>query len=257
METCSCTGKPTLNDPILAFGIRECGFEGCRSDTDVIYTWASEPKCDTVSKCEEAVVKKLLEEIEFFGEKACKGTRERDKKATIYVIGFDIKSFDIPLISYRLWYRFYRNVEDVEGVRRAFEILFEFRGKVNDCEYSVVFLDFMDFVKSVVFPKQRINFDVVEKALNTCFETPINDSNAEEKRNELSFSNICSEKKLCIEDAKLNDELKKLLDDGVKERLKHDLNRLSIVFRFLMEIRGDNKALRCFVSSLRELLRSR
>jgi hypothetical protein len=37
VETCSCTGRPTLNDPILAFGIRECSFEGCRSDTDVIY----------------------------------------------------------------------------------------------------------------------------------------------------------------------------------------------------------------------------
>lgn len=107
-----------------------------------------------------------------------------------------------------------------------------------------------------MFPKQRIDFDVVEKALNICFETPINDSNAEEKHNELSFLNICSEKKLCVENAKLNDELKKLLDDGVKERLKHDLNRLSIVFRFLMKIRRNNKILRCFVSSLRELLKS-
>jgi len=106
-----------------------------------------------VSKCEEAVIKKLLEEIEFFGEKACKGTREKDKRATVYVIGYSIKSFDIPLLGYRLWYRFYRNVEEV---RKAFEILFEFRGKVNDCEYSVVFLDFMDFVKSVCFQNKEL-----------------------------------------------------------------------------------------------------
>jgi len=46
--------------------------------------------------------------------------------------------------------------EMLRGVRKAFEILFEFRGKVNDCEYSVVFLDFMDFVKSVCFQNKEL-----------------------------------------------------------------------------------------------------
>ena len=249
VETCSCTDRPALDDPILAFGIRECDLrEGCRSDTDIVYTWASEPKCDTVSKCEEAIIKKLHEVIEFFGEKACKKIREKDKKASIYVIGYNVKTFDIPLISYRYWHRLYG---DVEGARKAFEILFEFRGKVNNCEYSVVFLDFMDFVKSVAFPKQRIDFDMAEEALSTCLKTSLK-SNVGKEHDELSFLSICREKKLCVEDAKLDDKLKKLLDYGVRERLKHDLDRLSMIFEFLKEIRRNNEVLRCFVYSLRK-----
>jgi DNA polymerase elongation subunit (family B) len=243
IETCSCTDKPTLKDPVLAFGTRICSLdEGCKPETDYIYTWASDSGCSTVGECENSVLRGLLKRLEDVAREAC----SNEPRPRLFIVGYNIKSFDLPVISSRAIER------GIINVNQGFILIRGEEGEVGNCSYKVIYLDFIDFVKALTFPQSYIRLVNVAYVLNKCLGKSML---IDLEREKPSFLRICRESNLCKESAELSTELKNMLGAEASKRLKQDLDYTSAIFEFLTKIRRDGDLLACFYKEVREIVK--
>jgi len=214
IETCPCYELPSSKDRVLGFGLRECNIKGCDPGTDYIYTWNDVPSCNNVYECERSTLKKLLEKIDEY--------RRRGEK-NVYVIGYNIKTFDLPILSYRLY-----KTNTVDNVSNAIDLMLG----IYKNERRITYLDIMDIAKTLVFPKVRcLKASKVAEASSRCLGEDVRLS---EDDKYLKFLKEKCMDRLCKNEAMLDAEIRKELGDKVKERLEEDLRRLTIMYRLLL-----------------------
>jgi DNA polymerase elongation subunit (family B) len=189
-----------------------------------------------VYKCERSTLEKLLERID--------GYRLRGEKS-VYVIGYNIKAFDLPILSYRLY-----KTNIVSNVGNALDLMLG----VYKGERRITYLDIIDIVKALVFPKVRgLKAYRVAEASSRCLGE---DVRLTEDAGYLEFLKETCMGRLCKDEAMLNAETKEKLRDKVRKRLGEDLRRLTTMYRLLLAPgkEGREKNIQCLTTELSRIV---
>jgi DNA polymerase elongation subunit (family B) len=230
IETCPCHEPPSTEDHVLGIGLRECNMGDCK--TDYIYTWDDDPSCNNVYECERSTLEKLLMRI---GE----------YRSDVYVIGYNIKTFDLPILSYRLY-----KTNIVGNISDALDLMLGVYKKGEKRERRIIYLDVMDIVKALVFPKVRcLKAYRIAEASSRCLGEDVKLS---EDAEYLKFLREKCRGKLCEDEVILDAETKRELGSKVRERLGEDLRRLTMMYRLLLAPgkEGREKDIQCLATAL-------
>ncbi|MGC8543021.1 MAG: hypothetical protein ACP5NQ_03685 [Vulcanisaeta sp.] len=236
LETCSAGDKPTINDEIIGFGIRDCDKDG-KCGNDYVVT-LSNYKCNSINDCEREILRELMDKIDEYLKRAKDDAEKAGKSSySVLIIGWNIRSFDLPLLANRLYKQKLRELDE------ALEFI--------SIKQHLIYLDLYDFIKSIIFPRVRMNLNDAVEAISKCLNVNVINDGGEGSK-ELIIK-TCGRIKRETE-GKLNDNVRVELGKYVKDRLTHDLNQLSALYMVLVSNIDIKK---CVMSELINAIRRR
>ncbi|ADN49532.1 hypothetical protein [Vulcanisaeta distributa] len=241
IETCPAGDTPSINDEVIGFGFRECGKDGKCYDNYIVTV--SDYECNSISDCEGKILNTFLGKVDEYLRRAKEDVEKTNEKArgsgySVLVIGWNIRSFDLPVLANRL----YR-----QGLMKNIDEALELIG----IKPHLIYLDLYDFIKSIIFPRTKINLEEVVNAASRCLKEGVVASHNEGEESKKSMLKMCRKIKGEFR-GRLSDNDRNELGKYIKDRLTHDLNQLSILYKVLVSKINIKK---CLMSELISIMK--